>query len=381
MSARRNISRRSFLAGAAALGISALGTGALSGCGSSGPSSKAAELEELYEQGSSEVQLFTDSSGREVVLPAQIESVSPSGSYAQLILCTLCPDLLISLSSSFSDTQAQYLGQDLAQLPVLGRFYSKNADLNYEEIIRMSPDVVIDMGEEKDDIATDMDGLQEQLGLPVITINATLTQLPAAYRSLGQILEREEDAEERASWIDEALVYAEERHDEIAAEGLKVMYSSGTYGYEVKEAGTVHAAPLELLGVTNVAELEDANSTEVSPEQVMIWAPEVLLLSPTEGFFDLIYEDETWAQVPAVQNGRVYEVPGEPYEWLDRPPSVQTVLGLLWLGNLLYPELYDFDIVEVAQDFYSLFWGYELGADEARALMANSTFLDEEATD
>ena len=372
----RHITRRRFLAASAVAGLSALGACALGGCGASGPSTKAAELERAFEEGSADVQLFTDSAGREVVLPASIGSISPSGSYAQILLCTLCPDLLVSLSSSFSATQRAYLGDELADLPVLGRFYSKNADLNYEELIRLSPDVVIDMGEEKDDIASDMDGLQEQLGLPVVFINATMTELPAAYRALGQILGRGDDAEERAAYIDEVLDYAQERRDEVAAEGLKVLYSSGAYGYEVKEAGSVHAAALDLLGVTNVAVLDDANSTEVSPEQVMLWAPEVLLLSPAEAFFDLIYDDETWAQVPAVRSGRVYEVPGKPYEWLDKPPSVQTVLGLLWLGNLLYPDLYDFDIVEAAQDFYALFWDYDLGADEARELMANSTFLE-----
>lgn len=369
------LSRRAFLAGAAALGAAALG-GSLAGCGS-GASSKADDLVAAYEQGSSDVQLFTDSAGREVVLPASIQSISPSGSYAQILLCTLCPDLLVSLSSTFSKTQLAYLGDEFAELPVLGRFYSKNADMNYEELIKLSPDVLIDMGEEKDNIASDMDGLQEQLGLPVIFINATMSELPSAYRTLGQILGREADAEERAVYLDGVLDYAAERHDAIAEQGLTVMYSSGTYGYEVKEAGSVHAAALDTLGVTNVAVLDDANSTEVSPEQVMLWNPDVLLLSPTEGFFDLIYDDETWANIAAVQNRRVYEVPGKPYEWLDKPPSVQTALGLMWLGNLLYPELYDFDIVAEAQEFYALFWGYELAEDEARELMANSTFLDE----
>ena len=59
---------------------------------------------------------------------------------------------------------------------------------------------------------------------------------------------------------------------------------------------------------------------------------------------------------------------------MDRPPSVQRIMGILWLGNLVYPEYYDFDIVEKTREFYRLFFRYELNPEEARGLMANSTF-------
>lgn len=49
------------------------------------------------------------------------------------------------------------------------------------------------------------------------------------------------------------------------------------------------------------------------------------------------------------------------------------MLGIYWLGNLLYPELYDYDMVEKAQEFYRLFWHYELSAEEAEQLLARST--------
>ena len=61
----------------------------------------------------------------------------------------------------------------------------------------------------------------------------------------------------------------------------------------------------------------------------------------------------------------------------NSPPSVNRVLGVWWLGNLLYPELYDYDMIAVAQEFYSLFWHYELSEDEARTLMAHSTYRGE----
>lgn len=372
----RDITRRRFVWGAAVFGAS-FALPFLGGCsGSSAPSTKAEDFRAAYEAGDAGYVLFTDSCGREVALPADVQSVSPSGSYAQIMLTTLCPEKLVSLSSRFSENQLEYLSDEIDGLPVLGRFYGgTNGDLNYEEIIRMSPDVIIDIGEPKENIAEDLDGLQEQTGLPVVFVEATLTHVAQAYRSLGQMLGCAERAEELASYADKVLDFAEGNRARIEALGLKVMYSGGPYGYDVKPKGTVHGAVLDLVGVDNVADLAGTNSTEVSPEQVMVWAPEVLLLSPADGFFDCVYEEATWAGVPAVANRRVYEVPGEPYEWMDKPPSVQTLLGVLWLGNLLYPEVYSFDMPATVQEFYRLFWGYDLSDSAARELLANSTLL------
>ena len=35
-----------------------------------------------------------------------------------------------------------------------------------------------------------------------------------------------------------------------------------------------------------------------------------------------------------------------PYNWLSNPPSLNMLLGIWWLGNLLYPQYYDYDMAE-----------------------------------
>ena len=57
----------------------------------------------------------------------------------------------------------------------------------------------------------------------------------------------------------------------------------------------------------------------------------------------------------------------------NSPPSVNRVLGIWWLGNLLYPELYDYDMVQVAREYYGLFWHYDLTEEEARQMLSRST--------
>ena len=52
------------------------------------------------------------------------------------------------------------------------------------------------------------------------------------------------------------------------------------------------------------------------------------------------------------------------------------LLGIKWLGNLLYPEVFVYDMAAQAQTFYRLFYHYELSDQAARELMAHSTYPD-----
>ena len=52
------------------------------------------------------------------------------------------------------------------------------------------------------------------------------------------------------------------------------------------------------------------------------------------------------------------------------------LLGIRWLGNLLYPDIYDYDMAAEAQRAYRLLWGYELTDVEASELLAHSTLRE-----
>lgn len=128
-------------------------------------------------------------------------------------------------------------------------------------------------------------------------------------------------------------------------------------------------------GAVNAIHSEEISNrnggTTVNLEEVYACDPDVILLA-AGGPYDTLAESE-WSGLTAVKNGTYYEIPNLPYDWMSSPPSINRVLGIYWLGNLLYPELYDYDMVEKAQEFYRLFWHYELSAEEAEQLLARST--------
>ena len=71
-----------------------------------------------------------------------------------------------------------------------------------------------------------------------------------------------------------------------------------------------------------------------------------------------------------MQQGRIYDVPVEPFNWIARPPSINRLVGLYWLAHLAYPDLVSRQILEArVREFYALFYHTNLGnADLGRFL-------------
>lgn len=336
-----------------------------------------ARCREPLQERKAETWSFTDSCGRTVALPREVNKIVPSGPLAQIVLYTLCPDRLQSLSTPLTRTQKKYIDETYWDLPVTGQFYGGGSTVNYENIAAAAPDIIIDIGEAKEGIAEDMDELQEKCGVPAIFIEAGISTMADAYETLGQVTGAAEQAAACVDYIRETLDDSE-RFSALIPEGARkrVLYAQGEFGTEVLGEGSIHAEVLEYAAADNIAKLSvlpSKGGNVVSMEQIFLWDPEVLILSP-EANYDEIFEDPLWSEVRAVRTGEVYEVPNGPYNWMDRPPSVQRILTVKWLGNLLYPEVFNYDMAAEAQKFYHLFFHYELSEDEARELMQSSTY-------
>lgn len=339
----------------------------VTGCGREGRGGQSAD---------GQTEIFVDSAGRSVEIPEQVEAIAPSGAYAQMFLASLCPDKLLGLSSSLTRRQKEYLPEGLQGLPVFGQFYGKNSTMNFEEIIKASPDVIIDVGEAKKDIAKDMDSIQEQTGIPVVFIESTLETTPETFAKLGVVTDEEERASELAAYCQQVIDLAASNRERLAEEDVRtVYYGDGEYGTQSAAAGSTHAEVFDMIGADNVTKLDnysESGADEIPMEEIINWDPEIVFLTE-DANYDEIYEDPAWASVTAVKEHRVFEVPSSPYNWMDRPPSVQRILGILWAGNLVYPELYDYDMVKKTQEYYQLFYDYQLSKKDAEELLENST--------
>jgi iron complex transport system substrate-binding protein len=316
---------------------------------------------------------FTDSTGRTLDLPARITKVAPSGALAQMFLLAIAPDLICAVSSAYTPSQAPFVPAYLMDLPVVGQFYGAQ-NLNPEEIARIGPDVIIDVGEPKDTIATDMNAISEAIAIPAVHITATFRSTPQAFRDLGALLGREEQGERLARFCEKALAQAEEIMGKAGGNKKDVLYCLGPGGLNVLPAGTFHTEILDWMA-NNKAVVDNPSSrgsgNEANLEQILLWDPELILFGP-DSVYGSVAGDPTWGQLRAVRTNNYYEVPQGPYNWMGSPPSINRYLGMLWLGKLLYPEYAGYDLYDEAAEYYRLFYGKELTREQFRVLTANS---------
>ena len=319
-----------------------------------------------------ETRVFTDSVGREVTVPAQIDQVAVSGPMAQIVLFALCPDKLVGISNAWDESAAQYLDTEYYNLPLLGQLYGGKGELNLETLLESGAQVVIDVGEAKGSIVEDLDALQEQTNIPFVHIDAALASMDETYTLLGDLLGMPDEAKTLADYCrstyDRALTIAD------SVEKANLLYITGDAGLNVIAQGAYHAEVIDLLS-NNLAVVDDPSSkgtgNEVDMEQILNWNPDVILFAP-DSIYDTVAGDAAWQGVTAIQNGAYYEVPMGPYNWMGFPPSVQRLLGMLWMAKVLYPAAADFDLYTEAAQYFKLFYHCDLTREQYDALVANS---------
>ena len=317
--------------------------------------------------------VFTDSVGREVEVPAQIDKVALSGPMAQIVLFALCPDKLVGVSNAWSTEAEQYLDEKYFTMPEIGQLYGGKGELNPETLLQSGAQIVIDVGEPKGSIAEDLDALQEQTGIPFVHITATTETTGDAYRMLGDLLNMKDEAETLAAYCEK--IYDRTVSIAGSVEKANVLYVTGDMGQNVIAAGSYHAEILDLL-TNNLAVVDEPSSkgtgNEVSMEQILTWDPDVVIFAP-ESIYDTVADDAAWQSVTAIKNGAYYEVPFVPYNWMGFPPSVQRYLGMMWLSKVLYPDATaEYDLFSDVQEYYKLFYHCDLTQAQYDALVANS---------
>lgn len=314
---------------------------------------------------------FTDSLGRTVDLPERIERIVPSGNLAQMVLYSLAPDRIAGWSSKLSGSAEEYFIQDTVNLPVFGTFYGKKANLNKEALMAAFPDVVIDMGEIKgsrEAMISDLDKLSGDIMIPVIFIEAYLDNTPDVYRTAGKLLGMEDRAEALALFAEDAIEMAAKARERIA-DPVTVYYSTSPDGLEAIAEGNFHGEVIEKIGAKNIVPSSFGESGgSISMEQLYIWNPEVILFQEEEAYRHAM-ESPEWQVLDAVANGNVYLIPSEPYSFIDAPPATNRIIGIYWLGNLLYPELYPVDVIQKTIEYYSLYYSYDLTEEHAKEIL------------
>lgn len=327
---------------------------------------------------------ITDMTGRTITIPdapQRVYTPSPPGGF---LLFTLNPDALCGLLGNTGGSKGVVSGAPdprLQRIPNIGSLSGEGRTANLEVLMRMESDLIVmfpKSAKASEFTANESMAVAavEKLNVPYVFAYAKdLSEYPAAYEFIGEVMGVPERGQLLGAYIQKALDDAARVVAQVPAEKRPgVYYAGGVDGLTTVSQENTHGAIFKLLGDVGVHKTPNAQAgatgesmhEKISFELVLAYNPDVIVVMEPM-FFETIYTSPQWQQIRAVQNKRVLLVPRGPLNWVDRPPSFMGALGLKWLLAELYPEQYPIDIVAEAVEFYRLFLWSDIPYAEMRA--------------
>jgi len=271
--------------------------------------------------------VVTDSRGRQVEVPAEVErivSLAPSNTE---ILYALGLGPKVVGVTTFCD------------YPPEARSVEKVGDLmsmNAEQITLLSPDLVLAI-DGLDEVVAKL----EEVGIPVVIVQAT--DLESIYGTV-ELVGKAASAEQAAA---DLVASMRDRITEVAQEVAGVQERTTVF-YELDATdpakpytpgpGTWHDEFITLAGGANIAADADMAWVQFSAEEIISRDPDVIILGDAK--YGVSPEDVAqrpgWAALTAVQNGAIYPIDDD----LISRPGPRVVEGIETLARILHPELF-----------------------------------------
>jgi iron complex transport system substrate-binding protein len=315
---------------------------------------------------------FTDSAGRHIDVPDQVRRVFPAGPPASVTLYIVAPEKMLGWTRAPSRAAQSFLPPRYARLPEVGRLTGRGNTVDLETVVALKPDLVLDVGNTTPTYLSLAERVEAQTHIPDVLLGGHLADTPATLRTLGLLLGVPQRAEALARYAERVLAKVNDAAATVAPERrLSVYIARGPHGLETAVAGSIGSEVVDLIGARNVAGRDIAPRTivDVSPEQILTWQPDIVLVLDRR-FYATIRADPVWREVRAVTQGRIHFVPDLPFSWLDNPPAPNRLIGLLWLGKLLYPAEFPQDMRAEVRHFYDLFYQQAPSETQLDALLA-----------
>ncbi|ARE83040.1 vitamin B12-binding protein [Roseovarius mucosus] len=313
----------------------------------------------------------TDSAGRVVEVPETVTSVFASGPPASVLVYVLKPEALTGWPRALRPEERAYIAAPYRDIPETGRLTGRGGEANLERVLQIQPDLIVDFGSVRDTYIDLADRVQEQTGIPYLLIDGRFDNTPEALRILGHALGVPERGEVLALDVEATFARIDAMLANVPEENRPRVYlARGPEGLETGMKGSINTEIIERAGGRNVA--DDGGATRglvnASMEQLIVANPDTIV-TWDPNFYASVFDDPLWQGIDAVQRGRVYLSPTAPFGWIDRPPSLNRMMGLLWMAGLLYPDLWQGNLREDTRAFYALYYNVDLSDEDLERLL------------
>ncbi len=296
----------------------------------------------------------TDQAGREVVIEGPVERIV-SGYYISSSACIALglEDKLAGIEAKANSRPIYAMAApQLLELPNVGTA----KEFNMEGCIALEPELVILPKRLKDSADT-----ITELGIPVILVSPESHQeLVDMIDLIGQATGTEEKASKLIEYYNSELAAVAELTKNISEKPSVYMAGNSAY-LSTAPKDMYQASLIAAAGGVNAAEaIAGDNWTDVSYEQIIAMNPEIIVIPAEAGYSkEDVLGDSQLAQITAVKEGRVYQMPKDFEAWDSPVPSC--TLGIRWLLNALHEDLYPLAQLQAdAAGFYKEFYGIDI---------------------
>lgn len=316
----------------------------------------------------------TDSAGRTVTLPDRVDHVFAAGGPASVVVYAMRPETMVGWPRALRTEERPFIAPAQRDLPEVGLLTGRGDTANVEIVLKMKPDLIVDYGSVRQTFATLADSVQQRTGIPYVLIDGRFEATASSFRLLGNIFGAPERGEVLARYSEDLFKSLDATLKAVPEDQRPRVYlARGPDGLETGLKGSINTEIIERAGGRNVADAQDQRRgiANVSPEQILAWNPDIIV-TWDRNFHDKIVKgaDPLWQGLKAVKDNRVHLAPTAPFGWIDRPPSINRLIGLRWLANLFHGARFPFDIREDTRAFYKLFYHVDVADADLGTLIA-----------
>ncbi|MGD0486171.1 MAG: ABC transporter substrate-binding protein [Syntrophorhabdales bacterium] len=314
---------------------------------------------------------ITDMAGRRVTISHSVQRVWPAYPPIAYLLYALAPSLSIGWPGPLPASGGKYLHGAPRDLPVVGGWFGQRTP-NLEVLAAARPDLAL-VWDQSLLVNPHMTEILQKLNIPVVAVKLfRMADYPETLVFLGDVLNRGERARTLATYIERTIVEMKAFSGSIQGEKKSVYYAIGPDGLtsDCDHMPFLDEA-IELAGGRNAYHCERTDrmmGRKIDLERLLLYDPDVII-TQDQTFFSRAFSDLRYKRLRAIKQGRVYMIPGVPFNWLNYPPSFMRALGVRWLAHTLYPELYKGDLPKEIERFFKLFFNVDVGEAEAGEIM------------
>ena len=327
---------------------------------------------------------ITDVTGREVEVPATVNSVACTGIQAtRMAVYAGGVDKITAVSNNEKGAKLDNLcgpvvyaySEKFQDLPAIASGFPQ-FEIYPEEMVAVAPDVILHASAD----ATELDELQAKTQVPVIGVGTstdfTEDQFRQTMNLLGDLFGTKEKTDSLIAFVDDCVADLDNRTKDIPDSEKPTVYYGGVSfrGYNGMDATYANYHPFAAIHANNVADNTGGDGAmTIELEQVTAWDPDIIFINMEPATLSILNDEfstnrEFFENLSAVKNGKVYAQ--EAYNFVYTNVELSLV-NAYYAATIIYPEQFaDVNFEEKAAEILTAFLG-EAGANYLEALNEN----------